>query len=155
MSCGVGRRCGSDPMWRRLWRRPEAAGLIRPLAWKPPYAVGAVLKSKKKKKGKNKSKKPHKSPAANAYIETLPQGPTLPAGLSWRPLSGYVSSETAGAPEPSKRLGPQALQDFRRDEGKGLGGCVQKDLKAGLFLSLGTQPGSAHMLASPWLGAQP
>ena len=42
--------CGSDPTLLWLWRRPAAAALIQPLAWEPPYAVGAALKSKKKKK---------------------------------------------------------------------------------------------------------
>ena len=33
-----------------LWCRPEATALIRYLAWEPPYATGAALKRKKKKK---------------------------------------------------------------------------------------------------------
>ena len=32
-----------------LWRRPVATAPIRPLAWKPPYAMGAALKREKKK----------------------------------------------------------------------------------------------------------
>ena len=46
----VGRRRGSDPMllWLRLW--PAATAPIRPLAWEPPYAMGVVDKTKKKKK---------------------------------------------------------------------------------------------------------
>ena len=51
MSCGVGCRHGSDLAWLWLWHRPVALALIRPLAWEPPYAVGAALKSKKKKVG--------------------------------------------------------------------------------------------------------
>ena len=47
VSCGAGRRCGSDPVW--LWCRLAAVAPIRPLAWKPPYAVGATLKGKKQK----------------------------------------------------------------------------------------------------------
>ena len=43
---GVGRRCGFHPVLLWLWYRP-----IRPLAWEPPYAVGAALKKKKKKAG--------------------------------------------------------------------------------------------------------
>ena len=31
-----------------LWRRPAATALIRSLAWEPPYAASAALKSKKK-----------------------------------------------------------------------------------------------------------
>ena len=49
--CGVGRRRGSDLLWLWLWHRPEASVLIRPLAWEPPYAIGAALE-----KAKNKTK---------------------------------------------------------------------------------------------------
>ena len=42
VSCGVGRRCGSDPVL--LWHRPVAATQIWPLAWELPHAI------KKKKK---------------------------------------------------------------------------------------------------------
>ena len=38
-----------------LWHRPAATALIRPLAWEPPYAVGAALK-RQKTKDKNKTK---------------------------------------------------------------------------------------------------
>ena len=58
VSCGVGRRHGSDLalLWW-LWHRPVAtAAPIRPLAWELPYAAGAALKSKKTKKEKKKSK---------------------------------------------------------------------------------------------------
>ena len=48
MSCGVGRRRGSDLVW--LWRRLAATALIRPLAWEPPYASGAALKRRQKEK---------------------------------------------------------------------------------------------------------
>ena len=51
VSCGVGHRCSSDPALLWLWRRPAAAALIRPLAWEPPYAVGAAQEMAKKKRG--------------------------------------------------------------------------------------------------------
>ena len=50
MSCGVGRRCGSDLALLWLCRRLAAVAPIRPLAWEPPFAAGVALKSKKKKK---------------------------------------------------------------------------------------------------------
>ena len=50
VSCGVGRRCRSDPELLWLWCRPAAVDLIRPLAWEPPYTVGVALKRPKKKK---------------------------------------------------------------------------------------------------------
>ena len=60
VSCGVGYRHGSDPMWLCLWCRPAAAAPIRPLAWGPPYAVGSALKRKRKKKEKKRKKKSKK-----------------------------------------------------------------------------------------------
>ena len=50
MSCGVGHRNSSDPALLWLWHRHAATAPIRPLAWEPPYATGAALKSQKKKK---------------------------------------------------------------------------------------------------------
>ena len=50
MSCGVGRRHGSDPMLLSLWRRPAAAATNEPIVWELAYAKGADLKSQKKKK---------------------------------------------------------------------------------------------------------
>ena len=50
MSCGVGRRHGLDPALLGLWCRLAAVALIRPLAWKLPYAAGAALKKRKKEK---------------------------------------------------------------------------------------------------------
>ena len=54
MSCGVGRRHGSDPALLCLWRRPAATAPIGPLAWEPPYATGLALeKAKRQKKKEN------------------------------------------------------------------------------------------------------
>ena len=50
VSCGVGRRRGSDPTLLWLWRRPAATVPIRPLAWKPLYAVEVALEKAKKTK---------------------------------------------------------------------------------------------------------
>ena len=57
MSCGVGRRRGSDPKLLWLWRGLAATAPIRPLAWELPYAVGAALEKTKKDKKKKKKKK--------------------------------------------------------------------------------------------------
>ena len=46
VSCGVGRSHSSDLVLLWLWCRPAAVALIGPLAWEPPYAAGAALKSK-------------------------------------------------------------------------------------------------------------
>ena len=60
MSCGVGRRHGSDPELLWLWRRLAATAPIRPLAWEPPYAAGVAQEIAKRQKEKslkyNKSK---------------------------------------------------------------------------------------------------
>ena len=54
MSCGIGRRCGSDLALLCLWCRLAATALIRPLAWEPPCATGAALKTYKKRKRKKR-----------------------------------------------------------------------------------------------------
>ena len=61
MSYGVGRRCGSDLALLWLWRRLATIAPIRPLAWEPLYAVGAVLKRQKTNK-QNKTKKDSQFP---------------------------------------------------------------------------------------------
>ena len=48
MSCGVGCRRYLDLALLWLWCRPAATALIRPLAWEPPFAMGAALKDKSK-----------------------------------------------------------------------------------------------------------
>ena len=50
MSYGVGRRRGSGPALLWLWHRPVAIAPIGPLAWEPPYAVGAALEKAKRQK---------------------------------------------------------------------------------------------------------
>ena len=57
MSCGAGCRHSSDPELLWLWHRPVAAGLIRPLAWEPPYVAGVAQEMAKRQKDKKKKKK--------------------------------------------------------------------------------------------------
>ena len=52
MSCGVGRRFGSDSALLWLWHRLAATDLIRPLVWEPPCAAGAALEKAKRQKKK-------------------------------------------------------------------------------------------------------
>ena len=52
MGCGVGCRRGSDPALLWLWHRPAAMAPIQPLAWEPPYAVGAAQEMAKRQKNK-------------------------------------------------------------------------------------------------------
>ena len=57
MSCGVGHRLGSGPVWLWLWHRPVATAPVRPLAREPPCVLSVALqKAKKKKKGHTHTK---------------------------------------------------------------------------------------------------
>ena len=47
MSCGVGRKHGSDLVLLWLWCRLAAVAPIQPLAWELPEAMGVALKNKK------------------------------------------------------------------------------------------------------------
>ena len=49
MSCGVGRRRGSDPSLLWLWCRPASVAQIGTLVWESPYAAGSALKTKQNK----------------------------------------------------------------------------------------------------------
>ena len=44
MNCGVGHGHSLDPELLWLWCRLAATVPIGPLAWEPPYAMGAALK---------------------------------------------------------------------------------------------------------------
>ena len=57
MGSGIGHRRSSDPKLLCLWHRLAAIAPIRPLAWEPPWALGAALKEQKNKKQKTKNKK--------------------------------------------------------------------------------------------------
>ena len=46
MSCGVGRRRGSDLVLLGLWCRSAGAALMRRLAWELTCATGAAIKKK-------------------------------------------------------------------------------------------------------------
>ena len=48
VSCGVGRRHGSDPALLWLWPRLAATAPIRPLAWESPYAMRVALEKAKR-----------------------------------------------------------------------------------------------------------
>ena len=61
MSCGVGRRHGSDLALLWLWGRPTAIAPIRPLAWEPPYAAGAAPEETKRPKKKKRKKAKRKT----------------------------------------------------------------------------------------------
>ena len=68
MSCGVDCRLGLAPSLLWLWLRPAATAPIRPLAWEPPYAVGAALEKVKRQKKKKKKKKKKSNPTWNLSV---------------------------------------------------------------------------------------
>ena len=49
MSCGVGRRHGSDPSLPWLWCKPASTAPILPPVWEPPYVVSTAPKKTKNK----------------------------------------------------------------------------------------------------------
>ena len=50
MSCGVGDKCGSDPVLLWLWCLPVAVIPFQPLSWEFSYAMGGPKLEEKKKK---------------------------------------------------------------------------------------------------------
>ena len=54
MSCDVGPRSGSNPVWLWLWHRPVAKDLIGLLAWEHPYGAGAGAGAALKRQNKTK-----------------------------------------------------------------------------------------------------
>ena len=71
MSCGVVRRCGSDPVLLWLWRKPVAAAPTGPLAWEPPYTAGAAQEMAKRQKKKKKEKKSFTSASPSIATHTM------------------------------------------------------------------------------------
>ena len=54
MSCGVGCRRGLDPTFLWLWCSLSPTAPIRPLAWEPPYGVGAAPEKAKRQRKEKK-----------------------------------------------------------------------------------------------------
>ena len=50
VSCGIGRRCGSDPELLWFGCSPAAAAPMQHLTWELPYATGEALKRKQTNK---------------------------------------------------------------------------------------------------------
>ena len=69
MSCGVGRRRGSDAALLWLWPRPVATAPIRLLAWEPPCAAGAALEKTKRQKKKFRIYEPSEEGQKVFHIE--------------------------------------------------------------------------------------
>ena len=104
VSCGVGRRRGSDPTLLWLWRRPEATAPIRPLAWEPPYATGAAQKMAKKQK---QTKKPSKKTQKNKKRKWGFPGHVA---SEWLDLSSFIVLLFPGHDHPSFMLEEGEIQ---------------------------------------------
>ena len=87
MSCGVGRRCGSDPPLLWLWHRPVATAPIRALAWEPPYAAGAALEKRQKKK--------KRCPKLNSFSPALLLPDLSISGSGTPSIHSHICSSTA------------------------------------------------------------
>ena len=74
VSRGVGRRRGSDPALLWLWCRPAATAPIGPLAWEPPYAMGAALEKAKTQKTENRNRQRFSKQTYDTKGETLGEG---------------------------------------------------------------------------------
>ena len=73
MSCGVGCRCSLYPALLWLWHRLASTAPIGPLAWEPPYAMGATQEMAKRKKNKLQIELPYdpEIPFLDKYSEKM------------------------------------------------------------------------------------
>ena len=88
MSCSVGHQHCLDPALLWLW--PAATASIWPLAWEPPYAVGAALERQKKKKS-------WKSLFLNHFLMTCIWGTSSEV---WQPLFHFMETSPTHTGEP-------------------------------------------------------
>ena len=105
MSGGVGRRRGYTDTLLWLWCRLAAAAPIRPLAWEPPYALGAALG--KAKRQQSKISPSRKDPLPSLSALHLPCFSALPVltGLSVPCVSELLTaSQTPATSTVSKQL---------------------------------------------------
>ena len=114
MSCGIGHRHSSDPMWLWLWCRLAATSLIWPLVWEPPYAAGAALKKKK-----NRSWIASLLCSEPCNGSHLPQGKIHSWAVAWGPPGLALASSPIVFPDhlpclvPSSPGTPDFLPIFR------------------------------------------
>ena len=69
----------------RLWCRPAATALIRPLTWEPPYAASEALKRQKIKKIKKQRVVMDSENFGSSKVGELP------CGLSWSERASRAS----------------------------------------------------------------
>jgi len=79
MSCGVGCRRSLDLALLWLWCRPAAVALMGPLAWEPPYAAGAGLKSRRKTKPNQNKKQIRQLCNPTSYLQEGRESSAVPA----------------------------------------------------------------------------
>ena len=110
MSCEVGHRCGSDPVWLWLWHRLAAAVPIQLLAWELPCAMSAALKRKLAKNPTNKTTTTTLQSVLQKRsnrIRLHSAGVNIPRRDSFYSLSVLPNLEGGRVPSegPNKRLG--------------------------------------------------
>ena len=93
MSCGAGRRCGSDLALLWLWYRLAAVALIRPLVWEPPCAASAALKRQKKKKKEEEEERKRKKERDPGGMQQK-HGPTQEENTAAMPAPRITGGET-------------------------------------------------------------
>ena len=133
-------RLGSDPELLWLWRRPVAAALTGPLAWEPPYAMGAAQEMAKKDKNKKcvsnmdlyKTQGPRKIKTGAQASEWALSWPSVGRGV-------WVGRERQACPRKS----PELLQ--RPEEGAAC--ALEEQRPARLDTELGR--GESSVLRSP------
>ena len=109
MSCGIGRRCSSDPTLLWLWCGLAATAPIQPLAWEFPYATGQALKRQKKKKEEKQ--------VLSSWEKEMPDAGSTVGGCWGTHVEAEVESERIPdqlhqLPLRHKRACSQVMADF-------------------------------------------
>ena len=87
MSCGIGRRQGSDLALQWLWHRLATTVLIRPLAWESPNSMSAALKRQ------NKTKQNKKNEVYSGVLGNPSHSTTNNDSVDFTPISSKIKKK--------------------------------------------------------------